>query len=146
MIKRSSALQLSVPAAISAFAAASCACVAAGKMLTINLPVSRMCKTARRAGGMAVGYEAVERFGDVNAVIADAGELFPTGTVVLGGIKTFGSKAVAEQAIMAASALMREVGGPLSGVFQQVISENEEGLPQVEKFTYESGGGVVGRS
>ncbi len=135
----------SVPAAISAFAAASCACVAAGNMLTINLPVSRMCKTARRAGGMAVGYEAVERFGDVNAVIADAGELFPTGTVVLGGIKTFGSKAVAEQAIMAASALMREVGGPLSGVFQQVISENEEGLPQVEKFTYESGGGVVGR-
>lgn len=135
----------SVPAAISAFAAASCACVAAGNMLTINLPVSRMCKTARRAGGMAVGYEAVERFGDVNAVISDAGELFPTGTVVLGGIKTFGSKSVAEQAIMAASALMREVGGPLSGVFQQVISENEEGLPEVEKFTYESGGGVVGR-
>ena len=135
----------SVPAAISAFAAASCACVAAGNMLTINLPVSRMCKTARRAGGMAVGYEAVERFGDVNAVISDAGELFPTGTVVLGGIKTFGSKSVAEQAIMAASALMREVGGPLSGVFQQVISENEEGLPEVEKLTYESGGGVVGR-
>ena len=92
-----------------------------------------------------MGYEAVERFGDVNAVISDAGELFPTGTVVLGGIKTFGSKSVAEQAIMAASALMREVGGPLSGVFQQVISENEEGLPEVEKFTYESGGGVVGR-
>ncbi len=135
----------SVPTAISAFAASCCACVAAANMLSVNLPVSRMCKRARRAGGMAVGYEAAERFGDVNAVIADAGELFPTGTVVLSGIKTFGAKSAAEDAIMAASALVKEIGGPLSGVFDQVISENEEALPQVEKFSYESGGGIVGR-
>lgn len=92
-----------------------------------------------------MGYEAVERLGDVNAVIADAGELFPTGTVKLDGIKTFGARVFSEEAIMAASALMREVGGPLTGVFDQVISENEDVLPQVEKFTYESGAGVVGR-
>ena len=46
---------------------------------------------------------------------------------------------------MAASALMREVGGPLSGVFDQVISENEDALPKVEGFTYEDGGGIVGK-
>ncbi len=135
----------SVPAAIGAFAAGCCACVAAGNMLSVNLPISRMCKTVRRAGGMAVGYEAVEHFGDVNAVIANADELFPTGTVTLHGIKTFGSRRIAEAAIVAASALMKEVGGPLSGVFDQVISENEEILPQVEKFGYETGAGIVGR-
>ena len=134
-----------VPTAIGAFSAACCACVAAGNMLSVNLPISNMCKTVRRAGGMAVGYEAVDKLGDVNAVIADAGELFPTGTVVLAGIKTFGSKVMAEDGIMAASALMKEVGGPLSGVFDQVISENEDALPQVEKYAYEAGGGVVGR-
>ena len=46
---------------------------------------------------------------------------------------------------MAASALMKEMGGPLSGVFDQVISENEDALPQVESFTYEDGAGIVGR-
>ena len=46
---------------------------------------------------------------------------------------------------MAASALMKEVGGPLSGVFDQVISENEDALPQVQNFSYEDGGGIVGK-
>ena len=135
----------SVPTALSAFAAACCACVAVANMAAVNLPISRLCKTARRAGAMVVGYEAVDRLGDVNAVLVDAEELFPRGTVVLGGIKTFGDRAGAEEAIMAASALMRETGGPLSGVFDQVISENEDTLPQVEDFTYEDGGGIVGQ-
>lgn len=134
----------SVSTALSALAAASCACVAAGNMLTVNLPLSRLCKTARRAGAMVVSYEAVEQLGDVNAVIVDAGELFPPGTVVLGGIKTFGDRTGAEEAIMSASALMKEIGGPLSSVFDQVISENEDALPEVEKCSYEPGGGIVG--
>lgn len=135
----------SVPTALSALAASCCACVAVGNMLAVNLPVSRLCKTARRAGAMVVGYEAVERFGNVNSVIVDAEEIFPRGTVVLNGIKTFGDKSRAEQAIMAASALMKEVGGPLSGVFDQVISENEDSLPEVENISYEPDGGILGR-
>lgn len=135
----------SVPTAIGAFAAASCACVAVSNMLSVNLPISRLCRTARRAGAMVVGYEGVEQMGNVNAVLVDAGELFPRGTVVLGGIKTFGGRALAEEAVMSASALMQKVGGPLSGVFDQVISENEDALPQVENFTYEDSAGIVGR-
>ena len=114
-------------------------------MVSVNLPISRLCKTARRAGAMVVGFEAVEQLGNVNAVLVDADEIFPRGTVVLGGIKTFGNRAGAESAIMAASALMKEVGGPLSGVFDQVISENEDALPEIEDITYEAGGGIIGR-
>lgn len=135
----------SVPTALSALAAGCCACVAVSNMLCVNLPVSRLCKTARRAGAMVVGYDAVEQLGNVNAVLVDADEVFPRGTVVLGGIKTFGNRAGAEEAIMAASALMKEIGGPLSGVFDQVISENEDSLPEVEKYSYEEGGGIIGR-
>lgn len=134
----------SVPVALSALAAAACACVAVGNMLAINLPISRLCKTARRAGAMIVGFEGVEELGKVNAVLVDAGEIFPLGTVVLNGIKTFGNRQGAEEAIMAASALMKEVGGPLSGVFEQVISENEDSLPEVEGISYEDGKGIVG--
>ncbi len=135
----------SVSTALSALAAASCACVAVANMLSINLPVSRLCKTARRAGAMVVGYEAVEKLGNVNAVLVDADEVFPRGTVVLNGIKTFGDRAGAETAIIAATALMKEIGGPLSGVFDQVISEIEDALPEVESFSYEDGGGIIGR-
>ncbi|MGI6255494.1 MAG: hypothetical protein ACOYJZ_07645 [Acutalibacter sp.] len=135
----------SVATAISAFAAASCACVAVSNMLSVNLPISRLCRTARRAGAMVVSYEGVEQLGNVNAVMVDAEDLFPRGTVVLAGIKTFGGRAVAEDAIMAASALMKEAGGPLAGVFDQVISENEDALPQVESFSYEEGGEIVGK-
>ncbi len=134
-----------VPTALSALSAASCACVAVSNMVSVNLPISRLCKTARRAGAMVVGFEAVEQLGNVNAVLVDADEIFPRGTVVLGGIKTFGNRAGAESAIMAASALMKEVGGPLSGVFDQVISENEDALPEIEDITYEAGGGIIGR-
>ena len=135
----------SVPTAVSALAAACCASVAVSNMLSVNLPISRLCRTARRAGAMVVGYEGVEQLGNVNAVMVDAEDLFPRGTVVLNGIRTFGGRAAAEDAVMAASALMKEVGGPLSGVFDQVISENEDALPQVQNFSYEDGGGIVGK-
>ena len=135
----------SVPTAVSALAAACCASVAVSNMLSVNLPISRLCRTARRAGAMVVGYEGVEQLGNVNAVMVDAEDLFPRGTVVLNGIRTFGGRAAAEDAVMAASALMKEVGGPLSGVFDQVISENEDALPQVQDFSYEDGGGIVGK-
>lgn len=134
-----------VPTSIGALTAACCASVAAGNMLSVNLPISKLCKTVRRAGGMVVGHKAVEAFGDVNAVIADAGELFPTGTVVISGIKQFGNQVVAEDAIMCATALVKEAGGPLLGVFEQVISDTEEALPQVERISYESGAGIVGK-
>ena len=130
----------SVPTAVSAFAAACCACVAVSNMVAVNLPISRLCKTARRAGAMVVGYEAVEQMGTVNAVVVDAEELFPRGTVLLGGIKTFGDRGEAEAAIMAASALVKEAGGaPLRGV--RPGHQRERGGPaQVERFAYEDEG------
>lgn len=134
----------SVPSAIGALSAALIASVAVTNMLAVNLPMSRLAKVARRAGAMLVGYEAVYEFGDTNAIMVDAGDLFPAGTVVLNGIKTYGPRGQIEEAILAASALVSKVGGPLEGVFAQVIDENGEGLPQVEKAVYEDEQGIRG--
>ena len=41
---------------------------------------------------MLCGYPAVEKFSRVNAVMLDARDLFPRGTLVLNGIKTFGGQ------------------------------------------------------
>lgn len=45
---------------------------------------------------------------------------------------------------MAAGTLVQQLGGPLCGVFEQVFSEHEGELPEVEKAAFEAGNGVVG--
>ena len=71
--------------------------------------------------------------------------MFPTGTVVISGIKQLGNPVMAEDAIICATALVREAGGPLLGVFEQVMNDVEDALPEVERYSYESGLGLVGR-
>ena len=82
--------------------------------------------------------------GDTNTVMVDADALFPKGTVVLNGIKTYATRASVEYGVLSASSLVNKVGGPLTGVFEQVINENEGSLPEVEKYDYEDGGGISG--
>lgn len=49
-----------------------------------------------------------------------------------------------EEAVLAAGTLVQQLGGPLCGVFEQVFSEHEGELPEVEKAAFEAGNGVVG--
>lgn len=129
--------------AITALAASCCVCVAVTNMLAVNLPISRLSHRMRRAGAMVSGYEAIKRMSAVNAVLVDSADLFPRGTVVLNGVKPFEQEGL-EEAILKAGALMQALGGPLCGVFEQVLSEYEGELPEVEKGRFEAGNGVVG--
>lgn len=129
--------------AITAFAASCCVCVAVTNMLGVNLSVSRLSRVLRRAGAMVSGFEGVKRMSAVNAVLVDSAELFPRGTVVLNGVKPF-DEANLEEAVLAAGALMQQLGGPLCGVFEQVFSEHEGELPAVGEAQYDAAGGVVG--
>ncbi|MEG1426354.1 MAG: hypothetical protein RSC76_01560 [Oscillospiraceae bacterium] len=129
--------------AITAFAASSCICVAVSNMLAINLPISKLCKRARRAGAMLTGYDAVDELSKTNAVMMDASDLFPTGTVVLDGVKTFGT-ANPDSVMLMATALCKGVGGTLTDVFEQVTEENEGELPKVGNMVLEEEYGVSG--
>ena len=129
--------------AITALAASCCVCVAVTNMLAVNLPVSRLSHRLRRAGAMVSGYEAIKRMSAVNAVLVNSADLFPRGTVVLNGVKPFTEEGL-EEAVLRAGALMQALGGPLCGVFEQVLSEHEGELPEVEKGRFEAGNGVVG--
>ena len=129
--------------AITALAASCCVCVAVTNMLAVNLPVSRLSHRLRRAGAMVSGYEAIKRMSAVNAVLVDSADLFPRGTVVLNGVKPFMEEGL-EEAVLRAGALMQALGGPLCGVFEQVLSEHEGELPEVEKGRFEAGNGVAG--
>lgn len=128
---------------ITALAASCCVCTAVMNMLAVNLPIARLSRRLRRSGAMVASFEGIKRMSAVNAVLVDSGELFPNGTVVINGVKPFDSELL-EEAVLNAGTMMQKIGGPLSGVFEQVLSDYEGDLPEVEKVCYEVGGGVVG--
>ena len=132
-----------VPVALSVFAAACCVSTVVTNMTGVNAPVANLCRKARRAGGMVVGYDGIAAMGEVNGLMMDETDLFPSGTVVLEGVKTFGAEDL-ESTVLSASALINEVGGVLSDLFSQVITDSGKELPKVSKFNFEEGNGVSG--
>lgn len=130
--------------ALSALAAAACICVTVTNMLGVNAPISALCKKARRAGAMVVGYEGVKSVASTNAIMIDETDLFPQGTVVLNGVKTFGAGNT-EESIIAATALINEIGGTMADVFEQVITDTGMELPKVSGVKLEDENGVSGR-
>ena len=129
--------------ALSVFAAACCVSTVVTNMTGVNAPVANLCRKARRAGGMVVGYDGIAAMGEVNGLMMDETDLFPSGTVVLEGVKTFGAEDL-ESTVLSASALINEVGGVLSDLFSQVITDSGKELPKVSKFNFEEGNGVSG--
>ena len=136
-------LSKDVVSALTAFTAAACISAPLTNMLAVNLPVSRLCKLARRCGTMLVGYRSIEHFCNTNAVMLDAKDLFPKGTVILNGIKTFGGQRI-DDAIVDATAVMCAAGGPLSDLFDQIIKSHRDLLPKIDNLSYEDERGVVG--
>ncbi len=128
---------------ITALAASCCVCTAVMNMLAVNLPIARLSRRLRRSGAMVSSFEGIKRMSAVNAVLVDSGELFPSGTVVINGVKPFDAELL-EEAVLNAGATMQKIGGPLSGVFEQVLSDYEGELPEVQQVRYEVGSGVVG--
>lgn len=129
--------------AVSAFAASACVCAPFANMLSVNLPLAKLGKIASRCGGMTVGWDAVEQFSETNAVLLDAEDLFPRGTVVLNGIRTFAGQRI-DEAILDATALTKAAGGPLSDLFSQIVKSRGDILPHVENPCYEDGAGISG--
>lgn len=56
----------------------------------------------------------------------------------MNGVKPFKQEGL-EEAVLAAGTLVQQLGGPLCGVFEQVFSEHEGELPEVEKAAFEAG-------
>ncbi len=128
---------------IGVLAAACCVSTAVTNMLSVNLPVSRLSRRLRRSGAMVASYEGIKRMSEVNAILVDAADLFPSGTVVINGVKSFTQENL-QDVILEAGALVNKVGGPLSGVFEQVLNEYEGELPEIKNAHYDRAGGVVG--
>lgn len=112
-------------------------------LVAVNLPMKKLCSTAVRSGSMVSSYEAVKQFCDTNAIVIDAAELYPSGTVTMSGIRTFSGNKV-DDTIAGAAAIMMAVNCPLTYMFKNIIQDKTDTLPQVESVIYEDGLGLVG--
>ncbi len=130
--------------ALNTFTASACVCVPFSGSLSVNLPLARLSKIAKCCGSMAVGWDAIDQFSKTNAVILDAEDIFPRGTVVLNGIQTFAGQRI-DEAILGATALTASVGGTLNGLFSQIVKSRTDILPHVEHPAYEDGLGISGK-
>lgn len=128
---------------LASLAAAACIGVTVTNMTALNVPIADLCKRARKVGAMVSGYEAIEEVASVNAIMIDETDLFPQGTVVLEGVKTFDSENL-EASITAATALIDSVGGTVADVFNQVITKAGVELPKVSNVVLEDAHGVSG--
>lgn len=114
-------------------------------LLAVNLPMRIMCKRLNEQGAMVAGYPSVKQFCDSNAVMIDAAELYPEGSVRLDGIKTFANHRT-DESVLVAAAILREAQSPMASVFNRNILSKEQNaaLPEVESVLYEDSMGLIG--
>lgn len=132
----------SAAGAVSSFSIVACMSVPMCCLLAINIPMKKLCDNALKNRAMIVGYPAVKHFSDTRAVMVDSRELYPRGKVELLSVKTFNTYNI-DKALLNAAAVMKIANTPMTYMFEDVISEKGEQLPEVESVKYEDGKGLV---
>ena len=92
---------------------------------------------------MLCGYQGVNQFCDTSAIMVDASELYPEGSIILNNIQAF-NEVKLDESCLCAAAVLKEVNSPLSYVFDKALQESRMVLPDVESVMYEDGLGLVG--
>lgn len=128
--------------AVSAFTAVACVGIPACCLLSINLPMRSLCKSAVKNNAMVVGYPAVRQFADTRALMIDSRELYPRGRVNLLSVKTFNTYNI-DKALINAAAVMKVANTPMTYMFEDVIVDKGAELPPVESVKYEDAKGLI---
>ena len=133
----------SVPGLISAFAVMLCVGVPFTALLAGNLPMLLFSGKMLSEGAMVAGYPSVRQFCDTSAVMLNAYELFPRGSVRLDELVPLQQYRVEDNLVLAA-AVLSEVNSPIAPVLDELVEERGGRLPAVESVMYEDKNGVVG--
>lgn len=116
--------------------------VPASLLLAVNIPMTRMSSKALSNDAMIAGYPSAKRFGNTNALMLDSSELYPRGNIEVVRIKTFNAYNV-EKALINAAAVMKVANNSLTYVFESIITEKRDMLPNVESIKFEDTRGLV---
>lgn len=118
-------------------------CVPAYASLLFELPLNRVNGKFNKEGGMISCQDAVNELCRTNVVIIDSKDLFDQKSCVMHGFKDFKNVRL-DDAMLYAAAMVIRSGGPLTGVFDQVVVNRRDILPAVKSFSYEEKQGISG--
>lgn len=131
------------PVGFAAFTVTFAACVPAYAPLLVQLPLRWANKTFNKLGGMISCQDAVNELCRTNAIILDSKDLFDQNLCTMHGFKDFKNVRL-DDAMLYAAAMVIRSGGPLTGVFDQMVVNRRDILPTVKSFSYEEKLGVSG--
>ncbi|HNW04367.1 MAG TPA: hypothetical protein PKI76_03160 [Oscillospiraceae bacterium] len=130
-----------IQTAINGFAAILCIASPLSAMTAGTMPVMRACRELNRQGSMTAGGYTAETFAEADSVLLDIDELFPNGSIVLHGIKTFAQGRI-DEAILDAASVICSTRSTLSGIFINVVQGDYGLLKPVDSIVYEDGMGL----
>lgn len=117
--------------------------VPSASFISVFFSLKEANKKLNKSKGMISGYEAVEDALNTNAVIVDSIDMFNNDKTNIYGIKLFNSMRI-DEAILYTAAVVIQSDGALTEVFDSIILENREMLPEVESLAYEEKLGCSG--
>ncbi|HHW46772.1 MAG TPA: hypothetical protein GXX17_07720 [Clostridiales bacterium] len=112
-------------------------------LLLSNLPLRFASVRLGDYKAAITGYDAVETLSESNAVVFDALDLFPAGTVKLYNMHLLNNNPV-DQTIIEASALAIGAKSTLTDIFDRILEYDRSKLPVVDSITYEDKMGLSG--
>lgn len=110
---------------VTAFAAVNVAVMPVASAILACLPQSRAAKVNANKGIVISNQCAFDDAAAATSLMVTDEELFPVGSVLLHGIKTFGGKRMDEAIVIAASSVDKH-SGPLKHMFASILEANEE--------------------
>lgn len=127
-----------------AAAAVQCFCALPALFFIDNLPLLSAAKKLNRRGAMIAGKAGAEHIELANALVLNADDIFPKGTVTLHNMKVLSENNMSDTILRAAS-LTRELSSPLFPVFEEIAGkENMQSLPAADTVKYEDKMGISG--
>ena len=106
-------------------------------------PLKRIAARLAKSGSAVAGFSGADAIRRSNCVILTDGDLFPPGTVTLGGLKVFGEESGKVISYAATMAHASESG--LSRLFDNLLASDGGFREQVEDVDFYEEGGVGGR-
>lgn len=107
------------------------------------LPLKRIASRLAKSGSAVAGFSGADAIRRSNCVILTDGDLFPPGTITLGGLKVFGEESGKVISYAATMAHASESG--LSRLFDNLLASDGGFREQVEDVDFYEEGGVGGR-
>ena len=136
-------LSKSVIGGLCALAVMCCISIPVCSLLTGNIPLLLACRDSLKNNAMISGYPSIKQFSDCDAIMVNASDLYPKGSIKVNKIDYFAQYRI-DESMLCAAVVMKEAKSPLYRAFSDILKKNKDHLPKVESVIYEDKLGLVG--